>query len=486
MEEASHQATSIEIRTRRPPLQPKPLFATENPPQITFHHPGYQSTRLIDLPAFDESDSHTGLHHGTALLICGIIADNTWNGWLSRTKDGEPLGSGPEDLLVETEYFFFVPWPESTGIGHRTGPYKYPIIPTFREWPFPHQHPPPGWSFNPDHFPLRPVLPAASVSSYSQAVKDRDRGCCVSGYLDGVESAHVCPQEEETWFMEQEMDRYLPPWSSSGAKIMNNPANMLTLRGDIHRVLDGRKFAFTRKKGFWVSHFLMTTANLGFDLHNQEVDIPVHPAFVLSRLAWAVLPRIETFLRRWEPRLVRVRQSPLVGEDKEMTPKELEAKYFKKSRSVSPQKRQRETEDQDSFIVAAVSKRPRLAVDQHDQSTSAANPPAVTPDLVDFETNSGLSHQRVPDPENVEHKVSTEEQRIAALRHEALIGQRKENAGLRCCDYDAAEMAIAAGLEGPKEFGGAHVCIQCLGLEYKEDVRTRISNGIFPQTTSTN
>jgi hypothetical protein len=56
-----------------------------------------------------------------------------------------------------------------------------------------------------------------------------------------------------------------------------------------------------------------------------------------------------------------------------------------------------------------------------------------------------------------------------ALRHEALIAQRKKNANLMCCDYDTAKKAIAAGLEGPKLFGGAHLCVRCLSVEYQNE-----------------
>jgi len=458
-------AAAVDLRDPPPNAAVVPRFSTPNPPQIIFHHPAYRSTRLIDLPAFDGNDACPGLHHGTALLICGIVAGNQFDGWLSRTRDGKRLKLGSDDLLPVGEYYFHVPCPGDTGTEEQQAPYRYPVVPTFRHWAFPHDNLPPAWWFPHDGLPIPPFAPTSSRSNASQAVKLCDGGCCVSPSQDGVEGAHICPEGEDEWFREQEMDQYNPISWRTGAKPVNNPANILTLRADIHIVFDAQSFIFTRKHGSWVSHFLTCTANLGSEYHNTRVNIPadVHPNFLLARLAWSVFPMVRTFFSRGESRLVRV-----ALEDKEMTSQELRETFFAqarnpsptKSRSNSPRKRQRtDTDDGDMETTGPTSKHRRLNIDQYDGTSS----PAPPPELDDFETNSERTHTPVPLPE--EHGGDE----LVRLRHEALTDQRKKNAHLMCCDYDAAEKAIAAGLEGSKLYGGAHLCMRCLGVEYQDE-----------------
>ena len=54
----------------------------------------------------------------------------------------------------------------------------------------------------PEFAPPRPTLkgPAAAM--------DRDITCRVSGYMDGVEKAHLVPEGERLWFVSNKMDRY--------------------------------------------------------------------------------------------------------------------------------------------------------------------------------------------------------------------------------------------------------------------------------------
>jgi hypothetical protein len=45
---------------------------------------------------------------------------------------------------------------------------------------------------------------------------------------------------------------------------------------------------------------------------------------------------------------------------------------------------------------------------------------------------------------------------------------RPSNPDLYCCDYNGAEAAMRAGLPEKKEFGGAHLCLECFGVEYRD------------------
>jgi hypothetical protein len=87
--------------------------------RIIIRHPAYPPLRntnvLLSLLAFDHPDG--GLHHETARIACGIIADNVWNGYFSEEAGGQPIDLRPDEILrVGKDYFFHVPHPVgSTG-----------------------------------------------------------------------------------------------------------------------------------------------------------------------------------------------------------------------------------------------------------------------------------------------------------------------------------------------------------------------------------
>jgi hypothetical protein len=83
---------------------------------IGFRHAGYpvEDVILLKLRAYDRLDG--GLHHATALTACGIIAGNTWNGYLSLERGGEAIELGMDGLLsTGREYWFHIPHPPGTG-----------------------------------------------------------------------------------------------------------------------------------------------------------------------------------------------------------------------------------------------------------------------------------------------------------------------------------------------------------------------------------
>jgi hypothetical protein len=48
------------------------------------HYPNYNT--LVKLPALDEGNT---VDYNVALIICGIISDNSWStGWFARSNDG--------------------------------------------------------------------------------------------------------------------------------------------------------------------------------------------------------------------------------------------------------------------------------------------------------------------------------------------------------------------------------------------------------------
>jgi hypothetical protein len=88
---------------------------------IRFIHPGYTalpSAVLFSLPRVDSVDTTNhgapvaGVHHGTALVACQIVANNAFDGRLALDSEGEHMVDeiiGHDGILTEREYYFFVP-----------------------------------------------------------------------------------------------------------------------------------------------------------------------------------------------------------------------------------------------------------------------------------------------------------------------------------------------------------------------------------------
>jgi hypothetical protein len=75
---------------------------------VQLRHPAYSegSNILLILPANDYPDG--GIHHETARLACAVIAGNRWDGYLSESRNPEPLMAGPETVLRKKNYYFHV------------------------------------------------------------------------------------------------------------------------------------------------------------------------------------------------------------------------------------------------------------------------------------------------------------------------------------------------------------------------------------------
>jgi hypothetical protein len=108
------------------------------------------------------------------------------------------------------------------------------------------------------------------------------------------------------------MERYNTCQLLTGAALVYDLANALTLRSDIHTEFDRETFVFARIRGAWVSHFLDFTCHLDAGCHKVDVEIPtrVHQAFLFARLAWTVFPMISNFLMRGDKGLCLVAAVP--------------------------------------------------------------------------------------------------------------------------------------------------------------------------------
>ena len=127
----------------------------------------------------------------------------------------------------------------------------------------------------------------------------------MSGFVEGTQAAHLCPRSEEAWFQRNEMSRYnLNPLLVATGPI-EDTANALLLRQDLHTHFDAHKFVFVPKKCKGeeklsiVTHMLIASRELGLLNHNvclkaiPDVDI----SFLAARFAWTIFTLLAGFLR---------------------------------------------------------------------------------------------------------------------------------------------------------------------------------------------
>lgn len=148
---------------------------------------------LIKLHAFDRLGG--GLHYGTALVVCGLIAGNVWNGYFTVDRDRPRVSLRDDEVLLGKTYYYHVP----SGTKNLT---NYAILPSFQHWTFPHDNLPPNWTSCPvsgrrEGRTVAIAPPAAS--NITAAVIQRDGSCCVTNARDYVERAHLCLRSQAGW-----------------------------------------------------------------------------------------------------------------------------------------------------------------------------------------------------------------------------------------------------------------------------------------------
>ncbi|PMB64022.1 hypothetical protein BM221_010187 [Beauveria bassiana] len=331
-----------------PESQPNHYVAAQRPSRVDFLHPGYSgSAVLLSLPALDDG----GIDFDTALTACGVVAGNRWrDGFFSSDRSGASRVQRPDDsILRELQYFFQLPGPLDP---------PYPTVPRFSHWRFPHNDVPALWQ--------RWSADAAAARMGGEAA----RRCVLSNYGDGLEMAHLLPAGEDDWWLSNHMQQYSPTQLFSSDPI-DGPANLLTLRADLHCVFDERHFCLVpkdeenagggsgdagagsyqatteRKPPQLVVHVFNSTPSgqLPELWHNRAVHaIPATVAVecLFARFAWTVLsPRVFDMFLPSTPvprRLLLWSCEKEKWETTEASP-EMCRKMWKNARSRSPRKR---------------------------------------------------------------------------------------------------------------------------------------------------
>ncbi|KAK4889768.1 hypothetical protein LTR27_011480 [Elasticomyces elasticus] len=258
-----------------------------------------------------------GLDLETTLTICAILADNRFDGYISRDNavDASPVRSD-EGLLAPGEYFFHVPNPAIDGhtqnsAGFPLAPYCYPVVPFFESWRFPHERLPPRWqqATTTRHQDLRPA---------TAAVQERDKTCRLTNHREIAEYAHIIPKSERNWFARNGMGRYGNLRRCTGEDRQDDSDNIILLRSDVRDMWDNHDFVFVPKSAFdglsagftghcnaFVAHVLHGSTELLALYHNLETQpLAVPSQYLMARLAWAIFPDMQDFLSADQKRLL--------------------------------------------------------------------------------------------------------------------------------------------------------------------------------------
>ncbi|KAK3338673.1 hypothetical protein B0T25DRAFT_512384 [Lasiosphaeria hispida] len=265
-------------------------------------HPGYPDNcnGILSLPCVDPiapSNKEHGLYHGTVLVAAQIVANNAFGGYLSTDRDGQhkvrdeiPL----QGILTGRDYFFIVPEVDD-----------YPIVPSFRDWQFPHDQLPESW-------------PAVEPSAQSV------QKCVLTQSTWAVERAHLVQQAQADWFIRNDMQRY----GRGTCPDINSDYNLIWLRSDLHKpTFDALWYAIVPKPVVgWASRNPPSDLNMrrvpitSYAIHVLVVDHPLFAAkyhdrkvphlggvareYLFARFAEAILIRVKPFILAYKTRSV--------------------------------------------------------------------------------------------------------------------------------------------------------------------------------------
>ncbi|KAF5570516.1 endoglucanase type c [Fusarium phyllophilum] len=251
-----------------------------NRDQIRFYHPGYLKplNLLFCLPRVDynTTEGAFGVHYLTALTACQIVANNAFEkGYLARDERGKDRVSGDETILLQRDYWFFV-----------EGDDRYAIVPSFRDWQFPHDRLPEWWS-----------VPTSRTSLYAKR-------CAVTNTSYAFTWAHLIPREEQSWFSKNGMGLY-----GGGSHTIDDPHNILPLKADLYVCFDQSVFALIPKQSGQANG---VEANSQYVLHvldgreaeftalyqNRPVETLVEGSreYLFARFAWSIFSFLKPFL----------------------------------------------------------------------------------------------------------------------------------------------------------------------------------------------
>jgi len=373
---ASIRSTPAYVFIHGPITPPLPNSFTTTPRrQILIRHPHYPDSSNILLNLFAPDHPDGGLQYNYVLVICGIIAGNRWDGWFTKSKDGPPLKKQSDEILPKGEYFFHLE-PSSSDS-------PYPIVPSFREWVFPHNNLPFSWTTLDTLSTPSRILAASSLTT---ALTLRDVSCRISGCTEGTQVAHICPRQEADWYQRNQMSRYHNSHLTS--RLEDDTANAILLRADLHIDFDKPKFVLLPKSNpssadsstKFVTHLLVESNEHEFLYHNRALQgiSQVSPELLFARLAWTIFPFLDDFLRYGLARYLSIaaRDGSSTSTARRVEPEKCKEYSSKASRSRNPSPKKRGRRDGSPAEDAEPrTKRQRtsLLLSSEDSTTSSGN-----------------------------------------------------------------------------------------------------------------
>ncbi|CAN8105472.1 unnamed protein product [Discula destructiva] len=301
------------------PFNSKALRPQQPAASIAFKYPGYTIDNvLFTLPRLDVSPqaAPAGVHHGTALLACQIIANNAFEGFLATDRGGSNRVSVPLDgVLLEDGYWFIA---GGRPDGHETAD-VYPIVPIFEEWQFPHSHVASlrAWEPSPNEvldrsarIPPHPMAPPPPPEPPSLS------RCILSHIAYTVQRAHLVPTAQSDWFQANVMKQY---GDLSKRLFIHTERNKVPMRHDLHKLWDDHIFALVPKlagqgpRPQFVVHTLSvpdsTIAEFAGEWHNRPVQDGAldgaAKAYLFAKFAQAVFMLLKSFIAfSAEPRFI--------------------------------------------------------------------------------------------------------------------------------------------------------------------------------------
>lgn len=275
---------------------------------VAFFHPAYpdQNPPLLALAAVDVRENQTyGISFETARAACGIVAGNRWDqdtyfAEKNERGNGETVWTRverPPDGVLQAgfEYYFIVDTPDN----------RYPVVPNFHHWRFPHDALPSPWA-----------LLAHAAPSDGEHGDDRDDHATEVGGAEGPNPAqnrprgmncfkntcltHVAPFSHRLWLERNNMERYCGLHGGSGRTIDKTNLSDLhnSIKANFARCQPLRPDPFTRLERRYELHPMLHLSAIIFESsHDYQgglwrlPDVDICGEHLFARFAFNILSR---------------------------------------------------------------------------------------------------------------------------------------------------------------------------------------------------
>lgn len=123
----------------------------------------------------------------------------------------------------------------------------------------------------------------------------------MTGYTTSIQACHLCPRTQADLFRQNNMDIYNLEEYNRFEYYLDDSANGIILRADLHLHLEAGSFVLMRKSDSgYTLHCLKSSVDILPMFHNHKIHLMtnVRPEFIYARLAYAILLKVGGFLSR--------------------------------------------------------------------------------------------------------------------------------------------------------------------------------------------